>query len=105
MDETARLRRLRGNVVDYLLEHCLTPGMADRPYLLGRERSWSFAELAARSACIGHLLRESGVAVGDRVMFAMRDGSDFPAIFLAGMQIGAVSVPINTFLTARDYAY
>jgi benzoate-CoA ligase family protein len=105
MAEPARPRGLRGNVVDYLLEHCTQPETADHPYLVGRERAWSFAALAERRARIGNLMLQGGVTVGDRVMFAVRDGIDFPAIFLAGIQIGAVSVPINTFLTAKDYAY
>ena len=93
------------NVVDYLFEHRLSPEQAERPYLLLADASFSFGELYSRVCRVGHLLRSIGVEPGDRVMFSVRDGIDFPAIFLGAMKIGAVALPINTYLPATDYAY
>ena len=94
-----------GNIVDYLFEGRQTPAEAARTYLTTPSGDHSFGELYAWTCKIGHLLRSSGITTGDRVMFSVSDGLDFPAIFLAVMKVGAVSLPINTFLKAKDYAY
>ena len=35
----------------------------------------------------------------------MVDDIDFPSIFLGAMKIGAIAIPINTYLKAEDYRY
>jgi benzoate-CoA ligase family protein len=101
----SRQEGLAGNVVDYLFERCLRPESIDRPYLLSEHGNLSFGDLYVRTCRVAHLLRQCGVGVGDRVLFSVRDGMDFPALFLGIMKIGAVSLPINTYLKASDYAY
>ena len=98
-------RALRSNIVDYLLEHSGAPGCAARPYIVAPDRVWSYGDLSARVGKIGNALRSLGVMPGQRVLFSAVDGIDFPALFLATMKIGAVSVPINTYLKPHDYRY
>ena len=99
------IAELKGNVVDYLFEQRLGTEEAARPYLVLPERNFSFGEMHRRVCQVGRLLQSLGVQPGDRIMFSVRDGIDFPAIFLGAMKIGAVALPINTFLQANDYAY
>lgn len=96
---------LTRNIVDYLFERRMAPDEARRPYLVSAQATHSFGDLHERVCQVGHLLRSLGVKPGDRVMFSVLDGIDFPALFLGAMKIGAVSLPINTFLTSKDYAY
>jgi benzoate-CoA ligase family protein len=96
---------LASNVVDYLLEHQTGPARAPRPYLITPERTWSYGELAARVSQVANLLRRLGVRSMDRVLFSVVDGIDFPSIFLGAMKIGAVAIPINTYLKPGDYRY
>ncbi len=98
-------RAWQGNIVDYLFEHSLDPAMIDRPYLRSGDGEHSFRDLYRRVCQAGSLLRSLGVQPGDRVMFSLRDGIDFPALFLGAIKIGAVASPINTFLQPADYAY
>src|SRR5262245_3524385 len=98
-------RALQGNIVDYLLEHSCWRSFAQRPYLAAPDRTWSFGELADRVGRIANLLTSLGVQPGERVLFSVLDGIDFPALFLGIMKIGAVAVPINTYLKPQDYAY
>jgi benzoate-CoA ligase family protein len=46
-----------------------------------------------------------GVAEGDRVALLLYDSPEFIACFLATLSIGAICVPINTFLSAGDMAF
>ena len=38
-------------------------------------------------------------------MLCLEDSVDFPVCFLGAMRAGAIPVPLNTLLTAKDYAY
>jgi benzoate-CoA ligase family protein len=105
LEAIALLEERLGNVVDYLFEKRLGPGQAERPYLTSPAGDASYADLHAMTCRVGHMLREAGVGVGDRVLFSVTDGLEFAAIFLGAMKIGAVSVPINTYLKPEDYAY
>src|SRR5262245_3231885 len=98
-------RALQGNIVDYLLEYSSWRSFAQRPYLVAPERTWSFGELADRIGRIANLLSTLDVQPGERVLFSVLDGIDFPALFLGIMKIGAVAVPINTYLKPHDYGY
>jgi benzoate-CoA ligase family protein len=94
-----------GNVVDYLFEHRLPEGERERTYLKTPTGDVSFGELHARTCQVGHLLRRCGISAGDRVLFSLRDGLDFVSVFLGVMKVGGISLPLNTFLKAKDYAY
>ncbi|RKE68026.1 benzoate-CoA ligase family protein [Pseudorhodoplanes sinuspersici] len=96
---------LRTNIVDYLLEHSAAPEHASRPYIIAPDRSWSFGDLSERVGRIGNLLKSLDVKPGDRVLFSAMDGVDFPAVMLGIMKIGAVALPINTYLKPHDYQY
>ena len=96
---------LSGNVVDYLLEHQIDAARAKRPYLISPTRTWSYGELIARTGKIANLLRALNVKPGERVLFSVVDDIDFPSIFLGAMKMGAIAIPINTYLKAEDYRY
>lgn len=94
---------LTGNVTDYLFEHSLRQG--ERTYLITPERNWSFRAIADRAGQIANYLKALGVRPGERVLFSVLDGADFPALFLGAMRMGAIALPINSYLKPDDYAY
>ncbi|MBZ4200990.1 MAG: acyl-CoA synthetase [Methylotenera sp.] len=65
----------------------------------------TFAELASRTDQFAQLLRNSGVAAGDRVLIRLPNSLDYPIAFLGTMKRGGVSVPTSTLLTAEEVAY
>jgi acyl-coenzyme A synthetase/AMP-(fatty) acid ligase len=97
-----------GNVVDYLFEHSAAPANAHRPALVLDDPARTvvtYGELYGRVCRVGHYLKSLGIRPDDRVMFSVMDGPDFEALFLGGMKIGAVTIPINTWLKPKDYLY
>jgi len=97
-----------GNVVDYLFEVSGRPENADRTALILDDAAGSvvtYGALQARVCQVGHYLRSLGIQPDDRVMFSVMDGADFEALFLGGMKIGAITIPINTWLKPDDYLY
>ena len=65
----------------------------------------TFAELASRTDQFAQLLRNSGMAAGDRVLIRLPNSLDYPIAFLGTMKRGAISVPTSTLLTAEEVAY
>ena len=65
----------------------------------------TFAELASRTDQFAQLLRNNGVAAGDRVLIRLPNSLDYPIAFLGTMKRGAISVPTSTLLTAEEVAY
>src|SRR2546422_7316319 len=49
------------------------------------------------------MLRRLGVTIEQRVVLLLPDGPDFVSSFWGALKIGAVPVPTNTLLKARDY--
>ena len=65
----------------------------------------SYAELAARSSRFAQLLRNLGIAAGDRVLIRLPNALDYPTAFLGAMKRGAISVPTSTLLTSEEVLY
>jgi benzoate-CoA ligase family protein len=100
-----RERALCGNVVDYLLEASCVRGHGGRAAIVAPDRVWTYGDLNERIGRTANALKSLGVGAGDRVLFSAVDGIDFPTLFLAIMKIGAVALPINTYLKPHDYQY
>jgi len=73
-------------------------------YIDDRERV-SYAELDARVRRCAAGLLALGLRREDRVLMVMHDSIDFPVAFLGALYAGLVPVPVNTLLTADDYAF
>ena len=54
---------------------------------------------------IARALIEMGVGKGDRVALAMRNLPEWPAIFFAGVSVGAIMVPLNAWWTGGELEY
>ncbi len=61
-----------------------------------------FLEMAAQFA---HVIRESGVAIGDRVAVQVAKSAEALAIYAACVQSGTVFLPLNTAYTASEVKY
>lgn len=70
----------------------------------GSDRSYSFAELAARSDRLATSLVAGGVAPGDRVMVMLGNQVELWESMLAVMKVGAVIMPATTALGPKDIA-
>jgi benzoate-CoA ligase family protein len=88
-----------------LLDANLAAGRSEKVAIsCGAERI-TYAELYGRACGAGAFLRDLGVGTGERVLLAMDDCVDFPAVFLGAIRIGAVPVPVNPLYSADEYGY
>jgi fatty-acyl-CoA synthase len=73
-----------------------------RPAVIGEHRTWTYRELAERSAALARGLVAAGVGRGEHVALLMPNGPELIALFFAIARAGAVAVPVNVLLRARE---
>lgn len=95
----------RYNAASHFVDRHIAEGRGPKTAFIDDKGSYTYADLAARVNRAGNLLKAQGVKPEQRVLMAMLDGIDFPALFWGAMKIGAVPVPVNTLLTTPDYDY
>ncbi len=65
----------------------------------------TYAHLQQRTNRLGNVLKQLGVRIEERVALLLLDSPEFLYAFFGTIKIGAVAVPLNTYLQARDYEY
>ncbi len=95
----------RFNAAHDLLERNLRAGRTAKIAFIDDTGAYTYGDLAARVNRFANALRESGVALEQRILLCLQDGIDFPTAFLGAIKAGIVPVPVNTLLSAADYAY
>ena len=78
---------------------------ADRPAVKLDDVVLTYSQLDAGVARAAGLLRSKGIGEGDRVGIQLPNVPYFPIIYFAALRIGAVVVPMNPLLKAREVAY
>jgi long-chain acyl-CoA synthetase len=91
------------NLANILVETAKRHG--DRPALRLDETVVTYADLEEASARVAGLLRERGVAVGDRVGIMVPNVPCFPAIYYGIARAGAIVVPMNVLLKGREVGF
>ena len=77
----------------------------DRPAVRLDDAILSYRDLHQQSARVAGLLRDRGIQPGDRVAIMLPNLPEFPVIYYAVMRAGAVAVPMNPLLKAREVAH
>ena len=93
------------NAVTWLLDRNVDEGRGDKLAFTDTASELSYGELQRQSCRMANLLRRLGVRREERVAMIMLDTTDFPVTFLGAIRAGIVPVPLNTLLTAEQYAY
>src|SRR3954453_821735 len=93
------------NAVTWLLDRSIDEGRAKKLAFTDTVSELSYGELQRQSCRAANMLRRLGVRREERVAMIMLDTIDFPIVFLGAIRAGIVPVPLNTLLTAEQYAY
>ncbi len=67
------------------------------------DRSYTYAEAVELSVALAHALRNAGVGHGDRICLIQRNSTEGLLLIFAASRIGAVIVPLNARLCAREW--
>ena len=82
--------------------HHLAERFADRDMIAIGDRRTTFRQAERESAKLARGLLASGVGKGTRVALLMPNGPDWVLAWLAICRIGAICVPLSTFLRGRE---
>jgi len=93
------------NLIDYFFEPEHVHQIGNRTAIESRDKRITYGELLDDVEHWARLMGRCGVNEGGRVALLLYDSPEFIACFLAAASIGAVSVPINTFLSVHDVAF
>ena len=96
---------LRYNAAHDLIERNLISRPGEKLAYVDDRSRVTYAELAARVDRAGNALLALGLTPEQRVVLAMHDSIDFPAVFLGAIKAGIVPIAVNTLLTPKDYRY
>jgi long-chain acyl-CoA synthetase len=77
----------------------------DRDALVLGDRRLTYAEVDATANRVANLLVAKGIGSGDRVLVLCPNIPDFVAVYFGILKTGAVVVPVNTLLKARELEY
>ncbi len=105
MDRGASERGDTYNATVELLDRTLARLPADKPAFIDRSRTVTYSALKDETCRVANLLHRLGLRREQRLGMLMLDTVDFPAVFLGAIRAGVVPVPLNTLLTAEQYAY
>jgi benzoate-CoA ligase family protein len=95
----------RFNMADYFLYHNLDAGRENKVCLYFKDQTYTYGDVARMSNRMGNALRETGVAMEDRVLIVLPDCPEFVWSWFGAARIGAVITMVNPLLPAADYRY
>ena len=93
------------NAVTWLLDRNVEEGRQHKLAFDDTVSRLTYGELQQQTRRAANMLRRLGVRREERVAMIMLDTVDFPVVFLGAIRAGIVPVPLNTLLTAEQYAY
>src|SRR5437879_6099822 len=99
------LRRRPYNAVSDFVDANVARGLGDKIAFTDSERTLTYAELQARSCRFASALKAVGLREENRVLLLSHDTVDQPVAFWGMIRAGIIPIPINTLLTADQYAY
>jgi len=93
------------HITTALLDQHVESGCGGRRAFVTPTREWSYAEVLEGACRFGNALGELGVRPGERVILLLPDSIEWVFAFLGAMRLGAIPVPLNTWMPAKEYSY
>ncbi len=99
------LQRRPYNAARDFVDANVARGLGDKIAFTDTARALTYAELQARSCRFASGLKALGLGEENRVILALHDTVDHPVAFWGAIRAGIIPIPVNTLLTAEQYAY
>ncbi|WP_280438342.1 long-chain-fatty-acid--CoA ligase [Nocardia carnea] len=94
---------MSSNLANNLIDTARSLG--DRPAIRLDNTTLNYSELERAAAAVAGDLQARGIQAGDRVGIVLPNVPAFPVLFYGVLMAGAVAVPMNPLLKAREVAY
>ena len=93
------------NVARYFIDRHLDEGRGEQVAILHGEQKLTYRQISEQVNRAANALRRHGVGTLDRVLILLHDSPAFVEAFWGSIKLGAVAVPVNTFLTTDEYEF
>ena len=93
------------NAASYFVDRHVLNGKGGKTAVECGDQRVSYRELHERANRFGSGLRDFGVRIEERVAILLPDSPEFLYAFFGAIKIGAVAVPLNTYLEPPDYEF
>jgi benzoate-CoA ligase family protein len=93
------------NVATTMIDRHVGEGRDQKVAIESGDEIVTYQRLLERTNQVGNVLRQLGVDLEQRVLLALLDSPEFLYCFFGAIKIGAVAVPVNPLLKARDYEF
>ena len=99
------LQRKPYNAVTDFVDAPVARGLAEKIAFIDAKRSLSYGDLQKHTCRFATALADLGLKPEERLALLLYDTIDFPVAFWGALRAGIVALPLNTLLTAEQYAY
>jgi benzoate-CoA ligase family protein len=93
------------NAASWFVDRNVDEGRGAAPAFHYEGRTLTYADVQELVGRTGNALLELGIQRGDRVLLLCHDAPEFVGAFWGSIKIGAVPVPVNTFLKPEEWRY
>ena len=95
----------RFNAAEFFVDRNVEAGRGARPAYYSDGSAISYAELLTRVNKAANAFRQLDVRREVRIALLLPDSPEFAYAFWGALKIGAVALPLNTFLSPADYEF
>jgi 4-hydroxybenzoate-CoA ligase len=99
------LQRRPYNAAADFVDTNIARGLGDKVAFTDSQRSLTYVELQAGTCRFAAALKALGLREENRIILLAHDTVDYPVAFYGAIRAGIVPIPLNTLLTAEQYAY
>ena len=93
------------NAATEFIDRNIALGRHDKIAVVDEQGEFSYAHLSKMVNQVGNAFTHLNINRNDRVLMAMLDTVEFPAVFWGCIKSGIIPIPLNTLLTTPDYEY
>jgi len=93
------------NVASYFVDRNVLEGKGSNVAIACGAEQVCYRELLEKTNRAGNALRSLGVRMEERVAILLPDSPEFLYSFFGAIKLGAVAVPLNTYLQPQEYEY
>ena len=93
------------NVACYFVDRNVLEGRGSNVAIECGSEQISYAQLQDQVNRAGNALQQLGVRMEERIVFLVPDSPEFLYCFFGAIKLGAVAVPLNTYLRPDEYEY
>ena len=93
------------NATTTFVDDNIAQGRGQRTAIYYQDQKVTYQEVFEKVNRTGNALKELGVEIENRVLLVLADSPEFAFSFFGAIKIGAVPIPTNPWMGAKDYEY